>query len=78
MALTRLPIGPILSSPETRELFRGAIEEAYALARCLKNDREHFGRVLPTQGEVHTAQSSTQTPRTSIMVTDPPYLVAIP
>lgn len=33
MALTRLPIGPIRDCPETFALFRGAIEEAVAVAR---------------------------------------------
>ena len=35
MALTRLPLGPILACPETSALFRGAIEEATAVGRAL-------------------------------------------
>lgn len=34
MAMTRLPIGPIRDCPETYALFRGAIEEAVAVARA--------------------------------------------
>lgn len=33
-ALTRLPIGPILTYPETRALFRGTIEEVEAVGRA--------------------------------------------
>ena len=35
MAMTRLPVGPIRSCPETTALFRGAMEEAAAVARAL-------------------------------------------
>ena len=33
-SLTRLSIGPILACPETRELYRGAMEEAVAVGRA--------------------------------------------
>jgi len=33
--MTRLPTGPILACPETRALFRGAMDEAVTVARAL-------------------------------------------
>ena len=34
LAMTRLPIGPIRTCPESRELFRGVLEEAAAVGRA--------------------------------------------
>ncbi len=34
-ALTRLPLGPVLGCPETRELFRGALQEVEAVGRAM-------------------------------------------
>ncbi len=38
LATVRLPIGPALSCPETKELFKGVMEEAYSIAKAVGVD----------------------------------------